>query len=223
MNVSQAKKTIELIFSAYRTLTSADRNQIDILTEGKLYELWVLSRLIEEINSWGYKITFKGSVLKFKGAPGHLKTSDPHFIVNGPGLPPDECRVFVDVEFTTLSATKQSGGPLDRSAHYEADIIVTTSTRPRPRPEEIMIVIECKAHANLAKGVIREMLGTRRELSLLCDLHPCPLPNIANHYAQSFVRAYPPIDLRLVTTDPNALLYRDGPEFFGIKIESACP
>lgn len=226
MDAGQATQEIKSVFSTYHTLSKADRTKISALNAGKLYELWVLSRLITEIDARGYTIAFKGSNLTFKGAPGYLKVTDPHFTINGPGLPRDKYRIFVDVEFTTLSAMHRSATLPDRSAYYEADIIVTRSTRPRPTPHETAIVIECKAHANLAKGVVREILGTRRELSLLRLGHsyPCDLPDIANPSSPlRLVPATPSVDLRLVTTDPKAVRYRQGPDFFGINIEDACP
>lgn len=225
MDAAQAKTEITSIFGTYHTLTATDQDRLTSQTPGKLYELWVLSLLVEEIAARGYTIAFQGHELRFKGAPGYLKLSDPHFTINGGALPKDAYRIFVDVEFTTLSATRWPDCSPDRSAHYEADIIVTASLTSRPALHETALIVECKAHANLAKGVIREILGTRRELSLFRrDLFPCPLRTIAPSGPPScLVPACPPIDLRLATIDPKVERYRQGPSRYGIAIEVKCP
>ena len=235
MDARTAQKEIETVFSKYRTITTADRHHIHAQTAGKLYELWVLASLIEEITARGYSVAFQGSTLRFKSAPGYLKNKDPHFIIGGGAPSPDPWRIFVDVEFTTLSVMAPGLGisgaiptaaapPPDHSAHYEADIIVTTSSGPRPSPNDTAIVIECKAHANLAKGVIREILGTRRELSLLSPPTPSCLPDLTVGGALSpSIPANPPIELRLVTTDSKATRYRQGPRYYGVELKVDCP
>jgi hypothetical protein len=125
MNRQAAVSAIQSIFVKYKNIAATDTKLLQSLTDGKLYELFVLSHVLENLRQRGFKLTFQGTTLKFKASPGKIKLSDPHFLVNSPQGP--DWHLFVDIEFETLGSTQAQGGH-DKSLRHEIDIVVVSVT-----------------------------------------------------------------------------------------------
>lgn len=224
---------IRRVFRAYRAARPTDLATLNALTDGKLYELFVVSELVKEIVGRGFAIRFVGSTptpkqraaghstLKFKAGPGMIKLADSHFEVLAPAHPQPAFRIFVDIEFNTLGGRQTSVS--DDSGRHEIDIIVTTATSGYPDHDEIALGVECKATANFGKSLVKEALGIRRELSYFRDF---PLPSALNLPGASpmiVVDAEPPSEYRLVYIDGKGSNYADSPGVFGIEFRHVEP
>jgi hypothetical protein len=211
---------IQRIFAAYRAAQPKDAADLAALTDGKLYELFVLSDLLTDLSNRGFTLTFVGSTLKFKASPGQIKTSDSHFEVRAPNSRQVDYRVFVDVEFDTLGHSKHPA--TDNSRRHELDIIVTTASSGYPAHDEIALGVECKAVANFSKGLIKEALGIRRELSLLQSPSFSTLSRSGGR-PKVQVAADPPSEFRLAFIDPKGTNYVQSPSVFGIELKHLKP
>ena len=224
---------IQLIFGAYRKTRPDDPAVLATLTDGKLYELFVLSDLLTKLSYRGFTLTFVGSTpsagaaagahstLKFKASPGKIKTSDSHFEVRARGSRQVHYRIFVDIEFDTLGYSLHRAS--DYSRRHELDIVVTSASSGYPAHNEIALGVECKAVANFGKSLIKEALGVRRELSFLREHATIStLSRVGGHPSVS-VAANPPSEFRLAFIDPKGTNYVQSPAVFGIELEHVQP
>ncbi len=222
---ARAIAVINGVFTAYRSAQPADPQVLNALADGKLYELFVLSDLLADLARRGFGLKFIGSAvppgtaatahstLKFKASPGQIKQSDSHFEVRPPGAGNHVYRIFVDIEFDTLGHATQR--VTDNSRRHELDIIVTSATSGYPAHDEIALGVECKAVANFDKGLVKEALGVRRELSLLTGPTASTL-SLAGGNPPVLVSANPPSEFRLVFIDPKGTNYAQSPSVFGV-------
>ncbi|HEX5182010.1 MAG TPA: hypothetical protein VFW19_02540 [Allosphingosinicella sp.] len=228
---ARAKKTIKAVFANYRRRQPTDGKMLSTLQDGKLYELFVLSQLVVDLNGRGFTLHFVPSptpsgaaaghsTLKFKGSPGKIKATDSHFEVSNPGSGNVDYRIFVNIEFDTLG---HSQNPVsDNSRRHELDIVVTTASAGYPTHEEIALGVECKAVANFQKGLLKEALGVRRELSFLTDDHYTLLTRSGGMPVKQ-VTAYPPSEFILAFIDPKGTNYAESPKVFGIELQLMQP
>ena len=102
MDKNQAINAITSVFQRYLLLTPTDQGLLSALSQGKLYELYVLSELLIDLRRRGFLLRFSGQTLKFKQAAGKIKVADPHFRLTAP----DRTRLwlFVDIEFQPPTA-----------------------------------------------------------------------------------------------------------------------
>jgi hypothetical protein len=228
---ASAIKEIQRIFAAYRNAQSSDAKVLKVLTDGKLYELFVLSHMIEHLRNLGFTIAFQGSrrspgnsasnsTLKFKASPGKIMDKDSHFEVRHPRSSTVVFRIFVDIEFTTLGHDRN--GASDNSQRHELDIVATTASKGYPRFDEILLAVECKAVANFQKGIVKQALGVRREMSLLWDKQKSKLSK-AGGTPSNIVPAEPPSEFFLIFIDPKGTNYAQSPETFGITLKHIPP
>ncbi|MCA4908526.1 MAG: hypothetical protein ING96_18250 [Roseomonas sp.] len=228
---SDASAEIRRIFAVYRKAQSSDAMVLKALTDGKLYELFVLSHVIEDLKNRGFTIAFKGaqqaagvgarsSTLKFKASPGKISNADSHFEISCPQSSTVDFRIFVDIEFETLG--HQQNGATDNSQRHELDIVVTTAANGYPKFYEIALAVECKAVANFQKRILREALGVRRELSFLRDLRPSTLSR-SICASSVYVQAYPASEFLLIFIDPKGISYSQSPAAFGIELRHLPP
>ena len=224
---------IRRVLGAYRAARPTDQATLTVLTDGKLYELFVLADVVKELVGRGYSLRFVGSTptpkktaaghstLKFKAGPGMIKLSDSHFEVIAPAVPAPAFRIFVDIEFNTLG--QQHTSATDDSRRHEIDIIVTTAVNGYPDHDQIVLGVECKAVANFGKALVKEALGVRRELSYF---HDFPLPsalNMPGTWPPIEVEAEPPSEYRLVYLDAKGNNYSGSPGAFGIEFRHLEP
>lgn len=218
MNKAQAIADIQAIFGAYKSVSGRATARLRKLRKGKLYELWVLAQVVQDLHARGFKLVFNGRTLKFKAGPGQVNPSDGHFEI----LAPDGTRLwmFVDIEFQSLGSSKTHVS--DYSRLHELDIVVLLSTSPNPPHDDIALGVECKCVAKFQKHLIKEALGVRRELSyfrnsvqesILTQLGGSPVA----------VRARPPSEFWLAYIDPKGDQYDESPAAFGISLRHLQP
>lgn len=214
MNRSNAIKDIQKIFARYRAALPRDKKQLLALSDGKLYELFVLSDVLKKLAARGFNIRFVGTTLKFKGGPGMVKLSDAHFELHDPATGAVDWRVFVDIEFNTLGGSCTL--VTDSSKRHEIDIVVTNATSGYPAHDEIALGVECKSTPKFKKSLLKEALGVRRELSYIGHISPSFLmrPGAIGPY----VKADPPSEYWLANPDPKVLGYRQSPANFSIEL-----
>lgn len=170
------------------------------LLEGKLYEAKVLALLAKRLHFREGLTTrlVNGNNLQLSSSPGPIRRNRPHMqLMTRNGRMIGE--LWTDTEFLTLSHAL-SGAPAvgARSGFYhELDLLVLDTKNPvadgaYPRHNQIWLGVECK-HTAFHKHYLREVLGVRRELSLLA---PPRLPR--------FRRLFP---AGLPARPPSALLF----------------
>lgn len=184
--------------------------------QGKLYEAFVLAEICKQLVlteklSLILKVG-KKLILKQKG--GAIDKSYPYFELrkglNVFGL------MFTDIEFLSMSYFSKTGAPFPRYGDYhELDIaIVVPFAKNRPSFEHIILAVECKFKL-IEKNTIREILGYRRELSLLTAL---PLPTKFDYWPVKKVMANPPSAQLFYCKDPAILRYEENCRFYGIEL-----
>lgn len=211
---------INKLFDHYQKIRPSDPDLLRALADGKLYELFVLANLIDELHSYGFLLRFVGKNLKFKAAPGRIKLSDPYFEIRIPHVSAVIYRVFVDIEFNTLGG--RIVGATDYSQRHEIDIVVTTASSGYPDYNEIALGVECKCIANFTKSLIKEALGVRRELSCSYPMRDSLLTMKHRKWSVQ-VPTMPPSEFRLVYIDKKGENYADSPRAFGIELKHIEP
>lgn len=223
MNTTKAISYINKIFRQYNMARSRNRAKIITLPTGKLYELYVLADLIEELSNQGCSLSFisanNSKVINFKQSPGKIKKQDSHFIITCPDG--KELYIFLNIEFRTLSYkdTQRS----DRSNYHEIDIIVTNISSGYPSYHNILLGVECKCVAKFKKSILKEVLGVRRELGLLSS---CKGESLLSSYINSRdieVPMDPRTEYRLAFIDPNGKYYENAGRVFGVEFKHIEP
>lgn len=224
---ARAIKEIQRVFAAYRAKQPDDRQLLAALKDGKLYELFVLSKVVTDLASRGFSLTFVPSKaaptkLKFKAAPGMIKAADAHFELSAPYSTSPTYRLFLNIEFDTLGHHHTASG-WDNSRRHELDIIVTTAIGGYPAYDEIALGVECKAVAKFTKDLLKEALGVRREMALFTEHQQPSTLTLAGGYPQKAVAADPPSEFIVAYIDPKGSNYKLSPKVFGIEFEHMQP
>lgn len=220
MNKDKAIEKIKDLFCSYNHAAPvSDVNRLAVLDSGKVYELYVLSVLVDDLLCRGYSVKLIGNGLKFKGGPGMVKSTDPHFEIGAPNG--QHFYLFVDIEIRTMGA-KCAGGAIDRSAYHEVDLVVLKDdAEGYPSFDKVALAVECKSHAAFNKGLLKEALGIRRELSM------CASPGLSTLSGPFgggvMVRADPPSEFWLASPDPDVNLYARSPGFFSLELRQLTP
>ena len=221
MNKARAVGEIRAVLTALYNFTRQDETQLRALPQGKLYELYVLASLVRDLRHRGFRLSYTGSGIRFKQAPGKLYTSDPHFVVQSPcGL---KLCLFVDIEFQTLGRVTRATLQ-DRSALHELDLVVVHDATDRSNPtyDQVWLAVECKSNAVFKKSFVREALGLRRELSYLSHDAVSQLSGLVPT-RPVWVPAFPASEFWLAFTDPGGLNYQQSPRAFGIDLRHMKP
>jgi hypothetical protein len=174
LTLVEARARIDQILERYTNATSAAPRSIlpVAVTTGKTYEAWVLCDVLERLHRIeGYDVLLVESTkVRLKSSPSEINRDFAHFVLTAPRKPPLE--VWTDVEFVALSASVRGVPPQYAAScdFHELDIVVVPAgTTGRPTCQDIQIGVECKS-GSYEKGMLRALLGVRRELSLLTDL-----------------------------------------------------
>jgi len=149
-----------------------------------------------------------------KSSPGPINRSYPYFQLRQRGNLVAE--LWTDVEFTTLSYD-QSGPkrPIQRGDYHELDIIVADAgVNGRPSYSQIWLGVECK-NTGYTKNLLKEILGIRRELSLLQSARPTHF----TRWPRSQVPAEPASCLMVFSTDAGVTQYSSPGDVFGIDFQ----
>ncbi len=216
---AEAIAEIDAILSDFAGIAPPKLRPTTKLVGGKLYELYVLARALQELASRGWYIYFRGSEVKFRASPGDIHTGDPHFEIQSSASGAVEFEVHTDVQVMTLGfALKRVN---DRSGYHEIDIVaVRAGTTGKPRHDQIALGIECKSNAEFSKAHVREVLGRRRELSMYTGVdHLVPLAR----NAVVSVKVDPPSEYWLRYIDSKGDNYSESPAVFGVDLQCWCP
>jgi hypothetical protein len=182
------------------------------VSAGKLYEAHVLSLVIEKlVTREGYNLVLAGgNKLQLKSAPGPINRSYPRIELRRSGVCVAE--LWTDVEFLSLSHAARRSGTLTKGDYHELDlIIVEPGQQGRPRHDSVWLGVECK-NTGYQKGLLKEILGIRRELSLLTDTRSTKFST----WPRSSVPADPASCLLVYATDADVLDYAAPGTVFGI-------
>ncbi len=214
MDKKTAKARIESIIRRFASASSPTAYNLVPLSfmPGKLYEAHVLSIVIEQLATQeNFQITLINSrFVHLKSSAGPINRRYPHFELRRNNM---VAELWTDVEFTSLSY-EQCGTfrPVQRGDYHELDIVMTdANVSGRPRHSQIWLGIECK-NTGYSKGLLKEILGIRRELSLLT----LPKSTQFLNWPRSRVPAEPPSCLMVFSTDAKVLDYSSPGEVFGI-------
>jgi len=221
MTKQQIKRRIEDAIAKLAKVRAAATSGLvpSSLKEGKLYEAHVLAVILGKMVTTErlsvtlkYGKTKKGARIALRSKGGKIADAFPHFELSKGGNVVAE--VWTDIEFLSLSYFKEGKGrALTPGDYHELDIVVVTpGTRGYPNPEQILLGVECK-NTNYGKDMLRQILGVRRELSLLHS----PLPTFFGKWPQVSVRAKPPSCLVVFCTDVNAKNFEAPGKMFGIE------
>lgn len=212
---TKAKKQIKSIFEKYSSLKLKHKSLSS--TDGKLYELYVLSRLLKELVKRGFKVSLNGHSIKFQASPGHISPGDSHFDVRIKGQSSAKFKIYTNVEVRTLGSALT--GTSQACGHHELDIVVVhAGATGKPTFSDVVLGIECKAQGRFKKSMIREVLGLRREIAYL---QPSQASVLSQYQTKKKVAvpAEPPSELWLAFTDSKGLNYGYSPKAFGIELK----
>lgn len=184
-------------------------------TGGKLYEAFVLAEVARNlVQQEGCRLVLsRGSRLVLKGSPGPINPQYPCIQVwKGSSHCAD---IWTDIEFATLSCLVRGITPSDPGHFHELDILmVTAGVTGYPSVTDIWFGVECK-HREYQKGMLREVLGVRRELSFLAADRATRF----DAWPRTLVPAEPPICLMVYSSSPTVKSYDAPGEVFGIDFE----
>lgn len=215
MNRRDVEQRITGMFQRYLAATRSRARSLvpSTLTAGKLYEAYALGLVARELTvQESFQLILTGApYLALKSAPGPINPSYPHVELHRGGS--HVASLWTDVEFLSLSYSMGAqGGTPDLGDYHELDLLVTEpGASARPSPAEIWLGVECK-NTGYTKALLKEILGIRRELSLLQD----PKPTKFNRWPRRSVPAQPPVCLLVYATDPKVSSYSSPGTFFGI-------
>jgi hypothetical protein len=184
----------------------------EAFTAGKLYEAYVLGILCQRLAlSEGWQFTLIGSkTIALKSSPGPINAAYPHIEVTYKGA--HIANIWTDIEFTSMSGQQSMKGVLAYGDFHELDIaVVSPTSSSRPLPADIFLAVECK-NTGYQKSLLREILGVRRELSLLHQ----DKPTMFSSWPRALVPANPPSCIAVYSTDPTVLKYASPGKMFGI-------
>lgn len=214
MDKLNAASRIRTVFNqANAAITPLQAAAFATLSDGKLFELYVLAEVLAELRARNCDCNFVGSSLAFKAGPGMIKLADPHFEVRPPRG--SLLRLFVDIEFRTFGSQNQSSS--DNSFTHELDIVLTEQTSGYPTHKEIVLGVECKSTANFKKALLKEALGVRRELGLLAPPRESNLSRRGARPAVIVPAANPAAEVWFTYLDPKGDDYKISPGAFGIQ------
>lgn len=213
LSLAQAKAQIDQTLNAYASSGAPATSLVPSnLTKGKVYEAWVLCEVLAHLRyDEGFAVTLRqGSSVCLKSSPGPINRRFPYFEIRGPFWSGE---VWTDVEFLALSYAQRAGGstPLPSDYHELDIVVVPPGTVGRPAHHEVRLGVECK-NTSYSKGYLREILGVRRELSLLQN----PQPTSFTTWPRHLVPAEPPSCLVVCSTDRSATDHQLVGEVFGI-------
>jgi hypothetical protein len=215
IELNTRKQEIEELFSNYRSAKS--KITPDKLTRGKIYEAFILSKVLESLNNKEnlFIVLKNDSNYKLKSSPGVINRKYPRFdlykseatyLKNPKNV---FAEVWTDVEFLTLSYARHISKREPRNGEYhELDILVSSpnlNDGERPTPKQVYLGIECK-NTNYKKSYLREILGVRRELSYLKGEQ---YKTAFDHWPSSITNVYPPSCLQVYCVDGRINNYKE--------------
>lgn len=221
LDQAKAKKAISTFFNTHKTCIKATLAKS---TGGKIYELYCLARTLEWLRStYGVSIRLVGTVVNFKASPGNIDRSRSYFVVAKHG---EFFELHTDIQVQTLGASNTRGW-VGKSGYHEIDLVLIDPNvldGDMPQHSDVALGVECKSNAKFEKGIVKQVLGIRRELSLLSNLTPSKLdrlfgPTIHLGGYSPFVKADPASLYWLTYIDQSGDDYAVSPRFFSIEFK----
>ncbi len=185
---------------------------------GKLYEAFALALVCDSLrHEEGLRLVISaGEKVYLKRGTGPINRMYPYIeVYRGDAL---VAEIWTDVCFLAQSYLMAGGrGPGSRTPKYgdfhELDIVmVDAGTNGYPLPEQIWLGAECK-NTGMQKGILKEVLGVRRELSLLHERSETKF----RHWPQATARSNPPCCLLLYSSDEAVENYARAGSFYDIQ------
>ena len=181
--------------------------------KGKLYETFVLSQLLKKLtNDEGFTFELRNgtSHLRLRPNPGMINRSYSWIDAFKGGNKIGE--IWTSVEFASLSHLSSGRTNYNPGDYHELDIgFYMGVPNGHPSCDSVIIGIECK-NTGMKKSILREVLGLRRELSVLTG----PVPTMFISRGWTSVPAVFPSLLMLYCTDSAVSNYADPGAIFGI-------
>lgn len=218
LSLKRAKREVRSLIARFQGRRATADPKLQKLTAGKLYELLVVGRTLQELRARGFNISLVGSILDLKQGPGLINAGDTHFRIEHPASG-QVFNLYTDVEVRTLGSALTGSAGL--CSYHEVDIvIVSDGVTGRPQHDELALGVECKSNANFTKSIIKEALGVKRELSLL--VQSCRMSTLALAARQMgpVVPSEPPLEFWLCYVDPKGNQYSVSPSAFGIEFKN---
>ncbi len=216
MTAAEVRRRITDLFQTYLSTSRSVASSLlpASVTAGKLYEAYVLALVSRELvaNEGVTLRLVRSNALTLKSAPGPINRQFPCIEILRAGSCIAE--MWTDVEFVSLSYSITAGGsrPAERGEFHELDIaVVDPGLTGRPAHSSVWLAVECK-NTGYHKALLKEILGVRRELSLLQD----PQATHFLRWPRSTVPANPPSCLVVYASDPRVIEYARPGEVFGI-------
>jgi hypothetical protein len=214
INAKNIKNRIENLIKKYARARSSRAYSLvpSSLTSGKLYEAHVLSLLLERLyRDEEFEIVLiNTNYIPLKSAPGPINPRYPHFDLYKEGSKIAE--LWTDIEFLTFSYSRRNSSTPTPGDFHELDLLIVDSgISGRPRHDNIWLGVECK-NTGYNKNLLKEILGIRRELSLLSD----PEDTRFSRWPRTSVPANPPSCLLVFSTDAAVASYSNPGAIFGI-------
>lgn len=226
MTVEQQRVALE-VKRLLRLISRAKSRQVNGVlpaktSDGKLYEALVLARFLERAASEFDIHMVRNGPLTLRSGWGGVDRRYTYFELRSIRTGALKAEVFTDIVFAGLSAHVSGRcGSIDcRSHRYRADFHELDIAVIRPNHSDVichnhvLLAIECK-NRPIEKADIRNLLGLRRELSVLVPQHR------RSFLAWPFrkVKAKPASKIVLATSDDKSAADYIGPEnTFGLHI-----
>lgn len=212
---TKAKSEIRKFFKNHGVSAKAATSSA---TDGKVYELFCLVETLEWLKvQYSAYINFIGSTVDFKASPGNIDRTRSYFEITANG---QMLELHTDIEIQTLGSS-MLGGVGDYSGYHETDLVLVdpgVADRQKPTHDQLLLGVECKAHANFGKAIVKQVLGIRRELSMYNGPHDCELDRRFGKSPKSMM-SQPASLYWLVFTDSKGLSYSQSPGEFEIEFK----
>jgi hypothetical protein len=163
------------------------------------------------------------TVLFGKASPGNIDRSRSYFVISKGH---QHLELHTDIQVKTLGASLIKGW-VGKSGYHEIDLVLIDPGVPdgdMPQHDQVVLGVECKSHAKFDKGIVKQVLGIRRELSFLSG----PTESILEHFfgpvmhigGDSPIVNANPASLYWVTyVDPKGDDYKISPSSFSIEFK----
>jgi hypothetical protein len=219
MTLADLQAEVEDLIDAYEHRRVDLTQEKKELSRGKLYELFVLGKTLEELTARGFSISLQGAVLDLKQGPGAIQPNEAHFVATKGAA---QFKVYTDIEVTTIGAEISCTNGL--CSYHEIDIIVVDAAAAgRPSYLDLALGVECKSNGKFKKGILKEVLGVKREISFFRG-NPQP-SKLASATGASLpeVNSEPALEFWLAHADPAGSNYASSPGVFGIEFKNWQP
>ena len=214
MTRDEATRRVDAILRLY--VSARDPREFELLpkalTAGKLYEAYVLALISKQLASVeGLRLMLmNSSYMPLKSSPSPINRRYPHIRLLRDGRVVGE--MWTDIEFISLSHGLRASGIPTKGEYHELDIaVVEPNLSGRPRNDQVWLAAECK-NTGYTKGLLKEILGVRRELSLLQDERPTKF----RRWTRTRISCNPPSCLLVYASDKGVAEYARPGEVFGI-------